>query len=75
MRNCCCHCCQLKEHNNHINALKSNLRNNRRVMNTFMKDIREEIEMFHYKYSKDLEALMQENEELLLSLLSEVELV
>ena len=39
-------------------------------MNTFMKDIREEIEMFHYKYSKDLEALMQENEELLLSLLS-----
>jgi len=60
---------QLEEHNNHINALEGNLRYNCRVMNTLMKDIRDEIEMFHCKHSKDLEALMQENEELLLSLL------
>jgi len=46
---------QLKEHNNHINALKGNLRYDSRVMNTLMKDIREEIETFHSKHSKDLE--------------------
>jgi len=47
---------QLKEHNNHINALKGNLRYDRRVMNTLMKDIRKEIETFHSKHSKDIEA-------------------
>ncbi|XP_027929032.1 cytotardin-like isoform X1 [Vigna unguiculata] len=64
---------QQKEHNNHINALEDNLRYDRRVMNILLKDIKEEIEMFHCKRSTDLEALMQENEELLLLLLSEVE--
>ena len=46
------------------------MRYDRRVMNILLKDIKEEIEMFHCKRSTDLEALMQENEELLLLLLS-----
>ncbi|QCE11668.1 hypothetical protein DEO72_LG10g2904 [Vigna unguiculata] len=57
-----------------MDALEENYLYDRRVMNLLSKDIREEMEKFQCKHSKNLEALMQENEEGL-SVLSDKEML